>query len=123
MAEKQYKNYDERFLKEDTPSSEPIEIEAVFSSDKTVLLISEWPDGTPIKTVEDLYSVFKSRAFITFTREIDSRTVEVIASPVSFNKGIIGDQSVASIGFYMGGDTDDISVTTEELYNIVGSGH
>lgn len=32
MAEKQYKNYDERFLKEDTSSSEPIEIEGYAST-------------------------------------------------------------------------------------------
>lgn len=117
MAEKQYKNYDERFLKEE--ASEPIVIEAVFSSDERMLLISEWPDGTPIKTVEDLYSVFKSRVFITFTTESDSQTIEIMASPVTFRNVIIDGQSGAVIVVvtpvkHMNSQT---LVTTEELYN------
>lgn len=106
------------FLKEE--ASEPIAIEAVFDSSGTMLLISEQPDGTPIKTVEDLYSVFKSRAFITFTREIDSQTVEFLASPILFQKDTKDDQPVAAIALYAG---DMPWVTTEELYSIMGSGH
>ena len=46
MAEKQYKNYDERFLKEDTSSSEPIEIEGYVSTadSSSYVLINQLPE-------------------------------------------------------------------------------
>lgn len=114
MAEKQYKNYDERFLKEE--ASEPIVIEAVFDSKDTVLLISEWPDGTPIQTVEDLYSVFKSRAAIAFTREVGGRPTELVVNPIFFQKYTNNGQLVAMMAI----DIGDIGlVTTEEIYNII----
>lgn len=116
MAEKQYKNYDERFLKEE--ASEPIVIEAVFDSKYKVLLISEWPDGTPIQTVEDLYSVFKSRAAIAFTREVGGQPMELVANPIFFQKYTNNGQLAATMGI----DISDIcAVTTEEIYNIITS--
>lgn len=71
MAEKQYKNYDERFLKEDSSSSEPIEIESTFQIEQGNVVfatISQYPDGAPISTSDDLLSLLgRGNVVINFT--------------------------------------------------------
>ena len=112
MAEKQYKNYDERFLKEDTSSSEPIEIEGYVSTDGDIryVLINQWPDGTSIETADDLESVFKARAII-FVRE-ESDVTKLI--PDMMDRYISREKEVCllSVG-------NVIFITTEQMFNDV----
>lgn len=78
MAEKQYKNYDERFLKEDS-SSEPV-ISYITSNADEVLLESgndaifvkaKFKDGSYCQTSEDLINLFKSGFIFALERSGD----------------------------------------------------
>ena len=117
MAEKQYKNYDERFLKEDTSSSEPIEIEGYVSTanSSSYVLINQLPDGTPIKTADDLEFVFKARAIISFTKEseeVGSIVYKVIPDLMTRNTLQEGALCILSIG-------NSLAITTEQIFNNV----
>lgn len=117
MAEKQYKNYDERFLKEDTSSSEPIEIEGYISTadSSSYVLIDQWPDGTPIQTADDLESVFKARAIISFTEESEefsSVVYKVIPNLMTRTTIQEGALCILSVG-------NSLAITTEQIFNNV----
>lgn len=67
MAEKQYKNYDERFLKEDTSSgSRPVisyttsNPDEVLRKDSIMFLKAKFEDGSYCQTSEDLLNLFRS---------------------------------------------------------------
>lgn len=68
MAEKQYKNYDERFLKEDNASgSRPVisysisnPDEALNLNDYGIFCKAKFEDGSYCQTSEDLLSLFRS---------------------------------------------------------------
>ena len=114
MAEKQYKNYDERFLKEDTSSSEPIEIDGnhtIFNR-STYVLINQWPDGTPIQTADDLELVFKSQAIISFTEFVseESGSNNYKAIPILMQRNTLQGFCVLSLGA-------EIIATTEQIFN------
>lgn len=65
MAEKQYKNYDERFLKEESSGSRPV-ISYTISNPDEVLnddgmwIKAKFEDGSYCQTLEDLLSLFRS---------------------------------------------------------------
>ena len=114
MAEKQYKNYDERFLKEDTSSSEPIEIDGnhtIFNR-STYVLINQWPDGTPIQTADDLELVFKSQAIISFTEFVseESGSNNYKAIPILMQRNTLQGFCILSLGA-------EIIATTEQIFN------
>ena len=122
MAEKQYKNYDERFLKEDTSSSEPVVIEGTNTdgdTDDGIVIIKNWPDGTPIKTVEDLYKVFLSGAKIRYSYSGADNTgitlVETI-TPTCFAQGNAGGTASNTTILFGWGYGHMTMITTEELY-------
>lgn len=118
MAEKQYKNYDERFLKEDTSSSEPIEIEGYIyptvGSSKYVL-INQWPDGIPIETADDLESVLKARAIISFTEESEEfSSIVYKVIPNFMTRSTLQERAlcVLPVG-------NSLAITTEQIFNNV----
>lgn len=112
MAEKKYKNYDERFLKEDTSSSEPIEIEGYISTadDSRFILINQWPDGTPIETADDLESVFKARAIIFVRKE--SAVLKLIPDMMDRHISLGKELCLLSVG-------NAIDITTEQIFSNV----
>ena len=113
MAEKQYKNYDERFLKEESSFSEPIEIEGYISTtddDSRFVLINQWPDGTPIETADDLESVFKARAII-FVRE-ESAASKIIPDIIDRHISLGKELCLLSAG-------NAILITTEQIFSNV----
>lgn len=117
MAEKKYKNYDERFLKEDSSSSEPIVIEGYFADDsKDYVVISEWADGTPIKTADDLESVFNARAAVSYSTTTSASggtsVVHYKGFPILMQRHTGQGQEVALLVNALG-----IAITTEEIYN------
>lgn len=116
MAEKQYKNYDERFLKEDTSSSEPIEIEGhmTTANRSTYVLINQWPDGTPIETADDLESVFKARAIISFTVFVseESGSNNYKAIPILMQRNTLQGEGLCVL--LLGAE---MFATTEQIFN------
>lgn len=65
MAEKQYKNYDERFLKEESSGSRPVieydlEDENEVLDDSEMYFKAKFEDGSYCQTLEDLLSLFRS---------------------------------------------------------------
>lgn len=81
MAEKQYKNYDERFLKEDTSSSSRPVIEYILDSNETsddIILGSDSEpaklhlkkeDGSYAETQSDILDLFMKNCTIKFTSQ------------------------------------------------------
>lgn len=115
MAEKQYKNYDERFLKEDTSSSEPIEIEGYVSTadSNSYVLINQWPDGTPIETADDLESVFKARAIISFTEELEeSGSIVYKAIPDLMQRNTLREKELCMLSI-----ANSVFITTEQIFS------
>lgn len=116
MAEKQYKNYDERFLKEDTSSSEPIEIEGhmTTANRSTYVLINQWPDGTPIQTADDLELVFKSQVIISFTQFLseESGSNNYKAIPILMQRNTLQRE-----GFCVLVLGAEMTATTEQIFN------
>lgn len=67
MAEKQYKNYDERFLKEDTSSSTRSMIsyttpnlDEILNQDGIMYFKAKFEDGSYCQTSEDLLNLYRS---------------------------------------------------------------
>lgn len=115
MAEKKYKNYDERFLKEDTSSSEPIEIEGYVSTadSNSYILINQWPDGTPIETADDLESVFKARAIISVTEESEeSGSIVYKVIPDFMQRDTFREKELCILSV-----ADMVFITTEQIFN------
>ena len=71
MAEKQYKNYDERFLKEESSGSRPVieyhldDENEVINSEKTYLK-GKFPDGSYCQSSQDIINLFISSPIISF---------------------------------------------------------
>lgn len=120
MAEKQYKNYDERFLKEDTSSSEPIEIEGYIytadsSSSNRYVLINQWPDGIPIETADDLESVLKARAIISFTEESEEfSSIVYKVIPNFMTRSTLQERTLCILPV-----GNSLAITTEQIFNNV----
>lgn len=107
------------FLKEDTSSSEPIEIEGYIftadSSSNSYVLINQWPDGIPIETADDLESVLKARAIISFTEESEefsSIVHKVIPNFMTRNTLQEGAICILPVG-------NSLAITTEQIFNNV----
>lgn len=71
MAEKQYKNYDERFLKEESSGSRPVieyylEDENEVINSGRVFLKGKFPDGSYCQSSQDVISLFISSPIISF---------------------------------------------------------
>ena len=65
MAEKQYKNYDERFLKEESSGSRPMISYTTSNPDEALtddemFFKAKFEDGSYCQTLEDLLSLFRS---------------------------------------------------------------
>lgn len=65
MAEKQYKNYDERFLKEESSGNRPVISYTLSNPDEAlnkvgVFFKAKFEDGSYCQTLEDLLSLFRS---------------------------------------------------------------
>lgn len=83
MAEKQYKNYDERFLKEDTSSgSRPVieydesnNHEVRISDSGTIMLKGKFSDGSYCQNAEDLKTLLTSGALIFFSGENGNKAI------------------------------------------------
>lgn len=74
MAEKQYKNYDERFLKEESSGSRPVieydlEDENEVINSGRVFLKGKFPDGSYCKSSQDIINLFISSPIISFHME------------------------------------------------------
>lgn len=91
MAEKQYKNYDERFLKEDSSSSSRPVIEYVATNSDEVFdldginmaLKGKFLDGSYCQNSDDLKKLFASGAIFSYTVP-ESETL-AIYSPMMFS--------------------------------------
>lgn len=73
MAEKQYKNYDERFLKEDSSSgSRPVisytdsDPDEVLTKGSNIFFKAKFEDGQYCQTSEDLINLFQSGFIFAF---------------------------------------------------------
>ena len=75
MAEKQYKNYDERFLKEDSSSGgQPVISYIAFNADEVlhessgdvIFAKAKFKDGSYCQTSEDLINLFQSGFIFAF---------------------------------------------------------
>lgn len=90
MAEKQYKNYDERFLKEESSGSRPV-IEYVVTNSDEVLnldganmaLKGKFLDGSYCQNSDDLKKLFASGAIFSYT--VPEAEALVIYSPMMFS--------------------------------------
>ena len=72
MAEKQYKNYDERFLKEEASGSRPVieydledENEVTKDESRNVYLKGKFPDGSYCQSSQDMINLFISSPIIS----------------------------------------------------------
>lgn len=71
MAEKQYKNYDERFLKEESSGSRQVieyyleDENEVINSERTYLK-GKFPDGSYCQSSQDIINLFASSPIISF---------------------------------------------------------
>ena len=71
MAEKQYKNYDERFLKEESSGSRPV-IEYYLEDENEVIvsdrmyLKGKFPDGSYCQSSQDMINLFISSPIISY---------------------------------------------------------
>lgn len=72
MAEKQYKNYDERFLKEESSGSRPVikyylgDVNEALDDGPTTYFKAKFEDGSYCQTLEDLLSLFRSGFIFAF---------------------------------------------------------
>lgn len=92
MAEKQYKNYDERFLKEEPSGSRYIieydaanedEVIPVGDEDVMYVLKAKFPDGTYAKSDDDLRRWFASGFLVSISAGTDTLT-NFIYTPLTF---------------------------------------
>lgn len=85
MAEKQYKNYDERFLKEESSGSRPV-IEYYLEDENEVIdagriyLKGKFPDGSYCQSPQDIINLFISSPVISFHA---ANTTTFYCSPVN----------------------------------------
>lgn len=85
MAEKQYKNYDERFLKEDNASGSRPVIEYYLEDENEVVdagriyLKGKFPDGSYCQSPQDIINLFISSPIISFH---ETNTKTFYCSPV-----------------------------------------
>lgn len=90
MAEKKYKNYDERFLKEESSGSGPVIEYVATNSDEFIKLDvqnaaakGKFLDGSYCQNADDLKKIFTSRSLFSFA---DPETESlVIYSPTLFS--------------------------------------
>ena len=90
MAEKQYKNYDERFLKEESSGSRPV-IEYDASNSDEVIRVGEqntafkgkFLDGSYCQNADDLKKIFTSGSL--FSLAVPEEESLVIYSPTLFS--------------------------------------
>ena len=87
MAEKQYKNYDERFLKEESSGSRPV-IEYYLEDENEVVdagkiyLKGKFPDGSYCQSPQDIINLFISSPIISLKQKTaESNTI--YCSPIS----------------------------------------
>lgn len=89
MAEKQYKNYDERFLKEESSGSRPVieyyledENEVLEDKSSDIYLKGKFPDGSYCQSSQDMINLFISSPIISFhvANEV------IYCSPVNIHK-------------------------------------
>lgn len=87
--------------------------------DDGIVIIKNWPDGTPIKTVEDLYKVFLSGAKIRYSYSGADNTgitfVETI-TPTCFAQGNGGGTASNITTLFGLGYGHMLLIMTEELY-------
>ena len=87
MAEKQYKNYDERFLKEESSGSRPVieyyleDENEVINSEK-IYLKGKFPDGSYCQSPQDVISLFISSPIISLKQKTAESTA-IYCSPIS----------------------------------------
>lgn len=89
MAEKQYKNYDERFLKEESSGSRPVieyysedENEVIKDESGNIYLKGKFPDGSYCQSSQDMINLFISSPIISF----HEANTFIYCSPVSIYK-------------------------------------
>lgn len=90
MAEKQYKNYDERFLKEESSGSRPVieydlEDENEVINSGRVYLKGKFPDGSYCKSSQDIINLFISSPIISVHMESPENKT-LYCSPVNVQK-------------------------------------
>lgn len=92
MAEKQYKNYDERFLKEESSGSRQIieydaanEDEVIRFGNENIkyVLKTKFPDGVYAKSADDLRRWFASGFLVSISAGTDTLT-DFIYTPLTF---------------------------------------
>ena len=87
MAEKQYKNYDERFLKEESSGSRPVieyyldDENEVINSEK-IYLKGKFPDGSYCQSPQDVISLFISSPIISLKQKT-AESITIYFSPIS----------------------------------------
>lgn len=87
MAEKQYKNYDERFLKEESSGSRPVieyylEDENEVINSETIYLKGKFPDGSYCQSPQDVISLFISSPIISLKQKTDE-SITIYCSPIN----------------------------------------
>ena len=90
MAEKQYKNYDERFLKEESSGSRPVIEYDATNSDEVIELDGDnltikgkFLDGSYCQNADDLKKIFTSGSLFSFAKQ--GHELLIIYSPVFFS--------------------------------------
>lgn len=87
MVEKQYKNYDERFLKEESSGSRSVieyyleDENEVIDSEK-VYLKGKFPDGSYCQSPQDVISLFISSPIISLKQKT-AESIAIYCSPIN----------------------------------------
>lgn len=105
MAEKQYKNYDERFLKEDNASGSRPVIEYVFTNSDEVIALDgqnttikgKFLDGSYCQNADDLKKIFTSGSLFSFAVPSENDSL-AIYSPTLFSMTEDGARILVAIG-------------------------
>ena len=102
MAEKQYKNYDERFLKEESSGSRQVieyyleDENEVINSEK-IYLKGKFPDGSYCQSPQDVISLFISSPIISLKQKT-AESITIYCSPIS----VLTSGEETTIYLYMG---------------------
>lgn len=101
MAEKQYKNYDERFLKEEPSGSRYIieydaanedEVIPVGDENREYILKTKFPDGVYAKSADDLRRWLASGFLVSISAGMDT-PIDFIYTPLTFARQYMSPQS------------------------------
>lgn len=111
MAEKQYKNYDERFLKEESSGSRPVisytisDPDETFRQDGILFCKAKFEDGSYCQTLEDLLNLFRSGFIFTLENPGDYTIYSNQMTLLVPN----GEPSSISIALDLSGDSSELA--------------